>query len=98
MFTDEEAVLLDNRIIRGKNRDHITNLKGEFEFMIIMEPLTAPDVIDLLKELEEAKKSKKASSANKCHVCFIAWLKYKKFKAEWAQCDECNGWISGEIA
>uniref|UniRef100_A0A915J5F6 Uncharacterized protein n=1 Tax=Romanomermis culicivorax TaxID=13658 RepID=A0A915J5F6_ROMCU len=58
--------------------------------------LTAPEVMELLKE---AKKTRKASSADKCRICFIAWLKYKKkFNADWAQCDECDGWICGEIA
>uniref|UniRef100_A0A915KNK5 Uncharacterized protein n=1 Tax=Romanomermis culicivorax TaxID=13658 RepID=A0A915KNK5_ROMCU len=59
----------------------------------------APEIVDLLKAQKEAKKTKEASSANKFCVCFIAWLKYKKnSKASLAQCDECNGWICGEIA
>uniref|UniRef100_A0A915I105 Uncharacterized protein n=1 Tax=Romanomermis culicivorax TaxID=13658 RepID=A0A915I105_ROMCU len=58
--------------------------------------LTASEVMELLKE---TKKTKKTLSANKCRICFIAWLKYKmRFKADWAQCDECDGWICGEIA
>uniref|UniRef100_A0A915IL19 Uncharacterized protein n=1 Tax=Romanomermis culicivorax TaxID=13658 RepID=A0A915IL19_ROMCU len=68
-------------------KNHASGLNHAFG-----QSLTAPEVITL----KEAKKTKKASSANKCLICFIAWLNYKKkFKADWAECDECDGWICG---